>query len=99
MNWLKRLPGFQRSPPGLEWVLLRLMPAVLAAGTFLPALAALAARYLMTGATDAELERSILLFDFGMIGVVILVWTLAATVTMLCHCVAHEEPSLRRRWI
>ena len=38
MNWLRKLPGYQRTPAGFEWRLLRLMPSVWLAGTVLPAL-------------------------------------------------------------
>ena len=48
MDWLQKLPGFQRTPPGLEWRLLRLMPTVCVAGTLLPALMSFGARFLIT---------------------------------------------------
>ena len=40
MNWLTKLPGYQRTPYGFEWRLLRMMPHVLLAGTVLPLLMA-----------------------------------------------------------
>ena len=84
MNWLRKLPGYQRTPPGFELRLLRLLPTVWLAGTLLPALMAFAARYLLKGSTAAELARNIQLFDYVMIGLVILVWTLVLTVTIGC---------------
>lgn len=84
MNWLRKLPGFQRTPYGLEWRLLRLMPSVCLAGTVLPGLMSLAARFLMSGNSAAELARHLQLFDFLMIGLVIFIWTLALTVTIGC---------------
>jgi len=84
VNWLKKLPGFQRTPHGFEWVLLRLMPKVWAVGTLLPAVMAFAARFVITGRDAAELERHIQLFDFAMIGLVIFIWTLVLTVTIGC---------------
>lgn len=84
MNWLKKLPGFQRTPPGLELRLLRLIPTIWLAGTLLPALMAFAARYLLSGRTAAELARNIQMFDYAMIGLVILNWTLVLTVTIGC---------------
>lgn len=60
------------------------MPTVWLASTLLPALMALAARYLLTGGTAAELARNIQLFDYVMIGLVILSWTLILTVTIGC---------------
>lgn len=84
MNWLQKLPGFQRTPYGLEWRLLRLMPTVCLAGTLLPALMALAARFFIVNGSAAELVRRIQLFDFVMVGLVIFVWTLAVTITIGC---------------
>lgn len=84
MNWLRKLPGYQRTPAGLELRLLRMMPTVWLAGTLLPALMALAARYLLTGNTEAELARNIQMFDYAMIGLVILIWTLVLTITIGC---------------
>jgi hypothetical protein len=84
VNWLRKLPGYRRSPAGLEWRLLRLMPSVWLAGTVLPALAALAARWLITAGAAAEVARRIQLFDYMMIGLVIFLWTLVLTVTIGC---------------
>lgn len=84
MDWFQKLPGFQRTPYGLEWRLLRLMPHVALAGTALPALMALAARYLITGGTPAQVARDLQQFDFMMIGLVIFIWTLVLTVAIGC---------------
>ncbi len=84
MDWLTKLPGFQRTPYGVEWRLLRLMPTFLLAGTLLPALAALAGRFIITGHTAAALARNIQLFDYMLIGLVIFIWTAALTVTIGC---------------
>lgn len=84
MNWLRKLPGFQQTPPGFEWRLLRLMPTVCVAGTLLPALLSFAARFFITADSAAELTRHIQLFDFVMIGLVIFIWTLVVTVTIGC---------------
>ena len=84
MNWLTKLPGFQQTPYGLEWRLLRLMPTVLVAGTALPVLAAYLFRFFITENTAAELARRIQLFDFVMIGLVVFIWTLVLTVTIGC---------------
>lgn len=84
MDWLRKLPGFQQTPYGFEWRLLRLMPTVCVAGTLLPALMSFTARFLMTTGSAAELARRIQLFDFVMIGLVIFIWTLVLTVTIGC---------------
>jgi hypothetical protein len=84
MDWFQKLPGFQRTPYGLEWRILRLMPQAALAGTALPALMAFAARYLIGGNTAAEVARNLQRFDFMMIGLVILIWTLVVTVAIGC---------------
>jgi len=84
MNWLRKLPGFKQTPYGLEWRVLRLMPAALTAGTVLPALMSVAARFFITLGGTAELARKIQLFDFVMIGFVVFIWTLVLTLTIGC---------------
>ena len=64
--------------------MLRLMPTMCLAGTLLPALMAVAARFFIVQGSAAELVRRIQLFDFVMIGLVIFVWTLAVTITIGC---------------
>jgi uncharacterized membrane protein len=84
MNWLRKLPGYQRTPYGFEWRLLRLMPTVCLAGTLLPALMSVAARFFITDGSAAELARKIQIFDYSMIGLVIFIWTLVVVVTIGC---------------
>lgn len=84
MNWLTKLPGFQRTPYGFELRLLRLMPQVLLAGTVLPVLMAALTRVLLTQGSVAEIERQIQTFDFVMMGVVIFIWTAVLTVGIGC---------------
>lgn len=84
MNWLTKLPGFQRTPYGFELRLLRLMPQVLLAGTVLPVLMAALIRFLLTQGSVAEIERQIQTFDFVMMGVVIFIWTAVLTVGIGC---------------
>lgn len=84
MDWFQKLPGFQRTPYGIEWRILRRMPTVALAGTVLPALMALAARWLIGGATVAEVARNLQRFDYMMIGLVIFLWTLVVTVVIGC---------------
>lgn len=60
------------------------MPTVWLAGTLLPALMALAARWFLVADGAAALARKIQLFDYMMIGLAIFVWTLVLTVTIGC---------------
>lgn len=84
MNWLRKLPGFQSTPYGLEWRVLRLMPRLGLAGTLLPAFLSFVARFLITENNAAALARRLQLFDFAMIGLLAFVWTLIATVSLAC---------------
>ena len=84
MLWLRKLPGYRRSPAGFEWRLLRLMPTVWLAGTLMPAVVALPPCYLLTPGGGADQARHIQLFDYMMIGLAIFVWTLVLTVTIGC---------------
>ena len=84
MDWLRKLPGYRRAPAGLEWRILRLVPTIWLAGTVLPALAALSARWWMVAGTPAALARQIQMFDYMMIGLAIFIWTLVLTVTIGC---------------
>ncbi len=84
MNWLRKLPGFQTTPHGFEWVLLRLMPKVWLVGTLLPGFMALVARFFITAGNAAERARHVQMFDFAMVGLVIFIWTLVLTLTIGC---------------
>lgn len=84
MHWLNKLPGFQRSASGLEWVLWKRMPHIAAAGTLLPLLAiGLAYLGLPESPSPAEL-RSFTLLQYTVLGVVVLHWTLVLTVAIGC---------------
>lgn len=84
MNWLRKLPGYRRTPYGKEWQALRMMPTVCLAGTVLPGVVALSARWWMTGDNAAELVRRLQMFDYAMLGLAIFIWTLALTVSIGC---------------
>jgi hypothetical protein len=87
MNWFNKLPGFQRTPYGFEWRLLRMMPNVLLAGTLIPFVMALLARLFFNAGSPANIERNIQTFDFVMVGLVIFVWTAVLTLAIACFIV------------
>lgn len=84
MAWLNKLPGYQRTPYGFEWRLLKLLPQILLAGTVLPAVMAGLARFVFTQGSASEMERSLQTFDFVMVGMAIFVWTAGLTVGIGC---------------
>ncbi len=84
MDWLKRLPGFTRSAPGLEWAVWKKLPWIALVGTALPAvlmgLAWLAAPETASPASERELTQWL----YIAIGVVVLHWTLVLTAAIAC---------------
>ena len=57
-NWFKRLPGSRREAPGLEWRLLRRLPALALVGSLLPAIYALGVRVFDADAVDEAAAAS-----------------------------------------
>ncbi len=84
MNWLNKLPGFQRSESGLEWKLWRRLPLIWLVGSALPALVALTAWLGAPEAPDGTAHRALTQLYYTLIGVVVLHWTLVFTVAIGC---------------
>lgn len=84
MPWLRRLPGFERTAPGLEWALWRRLPAVLAWGTLLPALLAGALWLATPETTQSVADRDQWLLIYRLIGVIVLHWTGVFTLAIGC---------------
>ena len=83
-RWLQKLPGFQRSPAGLEWTLWKRLPAILGWGTALPVLLAVAWHLASPDVPTPAQERSLLLVDYVVAGVVVLHWTVVLTLAIGC---------------
>lgn len=80
MSVFRRLPGFQRSPAGLEWWLLRRMPLIAVAGTILPILCVMPA-HLAAGGVGTKLATTI---GIALVSVLVLHWTAVFTVALAC---------------
>lgn len=88
MTAFRRLPGFTRSAPGLEHRIWRRLPAVLLWGTLLPGLVAALAHALAPAAPDPGVaDSALLLWDFRLLGAVVLHWTVVLTVGIGCFIV------------
>ena len=70
MDYFRKLPGFRRSPSGLEWLVLKKLPLTLSLGTALPA----AFLWILhaSGMIDKALYDRILIMT---VSLVILFWT------------------------
>lgn len=77
---LNRLPGFRRSPAGLEWRLLRQAPRIAVVGTLAPILVANVV-WLAADAPDAKLATSLAI---AVAGVLALHWTVVFTGALAC---------------
>ena len=84
MSALNRLPGFQRSPPGLEWALFKRLPAILVLGTALPIGVMIALWWPAPVPPSAAEERDLLVLTYQLIGLLVLHWTLVFTVAIGC---------------
>jgi hypothetical protein len=80
MNWFKILPGFQKSPPGLERVILRRLPGLFLGGTAALILVALLARLWPWAGDAADVHTHLTGLDIWLIALGILHWTVLLTV-------------------
>jgi len=88
MNLFNKLPGFVTSAPGLEQRIWRRLPAILLWGTLLPLGLAGAYRALAPAVPESGASNGAqLLWDYTMVGVVSLHWTLVLTVALGCFIV------------
>jgi hypothetical protein len=87
MNWLNNLPGFKRSPAGREWRLWKRLPFILGLGTAVPMLAAGVFWCASPGEPSAAEAGNLMLLIYGLIGVVVLHWTLVFTLAIGCAIV------------
>lgn len=76
MNLFNRLPGFTRTPPGQERLILRWLPRTLLFGTLLLAIPSLWARLLVS----ADDPMAVTTTDIYVISLIILHWTVVLTV-------------------
>jgi hypothetical protein len=84
MEWFNKIKGGHRSPPGLEWKLLRKMPRIFVVGTLLPALAVLALHYYPWSGNEREVNATLGMLDYIALGVVVVHWATVLTVTIGC---------------
>ena len=79
MTPFTQLPGFTRSPPGLERAILRRLPGVLVLGTLASALPSLVARLIPLQGSAVEVATLITTIDIYGISLAILHWTVVST--------------------
>lgn len=82
MSMFNILPGFQKSPAGLERKILKRLPRITWAGTLLIGALALLMRMLPWSGSEAEVWTRIHTIDIYLIGLVVLHWTVVLTVAI-----------------
>ena len=82
MSMFNVLPGFQKTPAGLERKILQRLPRITWAGTLLFGALALLVRTLPWSGSEAEVWTRIHTIDIYLIGLVILHWTVVLTVAI-----------------
>jgi len=87
MNCFRKLPGFTRTPAGLETRVLRKLPAIAVFGTLALALPSLIVRVLEWGDVSHAALTRIGMVDIYVTGVVVLHWTVAFTAAIFAFIV------------
>ena len=87
MNLFNRLPGFVRTPPGVERQLLRRIPRLLAAGSLVLAVPSLAVRVIGFIADSPVAATEIMRVDIFAIALLIFWWTLLPTLAIAAFIV------------
>ena len=82
MQLFNILPGFQKSPPGLERIILRRLPAVLWQGTALLLLCGLAVQFWPWSGTEAAVFTRVTTAHIWLISLLVLHWTAVLTVAI-----------------
>jgi hypothetical protein len=85
VSLLRRLPGYRRAPAGLEWAVLRRLPGVTLAGTFVPVAAALFVT--LYAGDDPAGERLVTTTWIVVASALVLHWTAMFTLALACAIV------------
>ena len=84
MSLFRKLPGFERSPPGLERRILGQLPNALMAGTAIPLFCYLFAWYTPSPAAGTSVDKYLADVAILATAVVVTVWTAVFTLAIGC---------------
>jgi len=87
MHYLRKLPNSRRSPPGLEVSILRKLPTVTLASTFIPLACYVIAALYPDPAPGADAEKYLTGVGIAAIATVITAWTAIFTTAIGCAVV------------
>lgn len=84
MRWLVKNPDSVRAPSGLEWRIWKKLPLIFAVGTLLPLLALGYTYFFLPEPPNGARDPGVMRFEFVMLGVLLVHWTLVLTVGIGC---------------
>lgn len=84
VNWFTKLPGFRRSPAGLEWALWKRLPAAFGWGIALPTIAGLCYWLYLPADRGWAADGHAMLMIYQLIGLVVFIWSLLLAVAVGC---------------
>jgi hypothetical protein len=87
MSAMRRLPGSQKSPPGLEWTILKRLPAVALGTLAVPALWYALAYWFPAPADGESLEKYLTGVGIAAIATAATAWTAVFTLAIGCGIV------------
>ncbi len=87
MTLFNRLPGFSRTPAGMERTVLRALPTMLWSGTLLLSLPSLAIHVWAWLTDNADILQSLMMIDIYGVSAIILHWTVLFTVAIAAFIV------------
>ncbi len=87
MKLLTKLPNSVREAPGLEWAILKKLPATLLFGTLLPLAMSLANRFFPPQGDPTQIAKHVKSVDIMAIATAVTVWTAVLTVAIGCFVV------------
>lgn len=109
MKLLRKLPNSRRNAAGLEWLVLKRLPAALLVGTLLPLAISLVHRLFPPNGTPAEVAKHLKTVDILSMATVATIWMTAFTIAIACCIVvimkgpayvadSYELPDSERPW-
>ncbi|WP_036303537.1 hypothetical protein [Methylotenera sp. L2L1] len=79
MKYLNKLPGFIKTPSGLEWILFKKIPLIFSIGTAIPCIPMLVIYF-----SNNPLSRDLQQVIYQLLGVLFSVWFLIGTIVIGC---------------
>ena len=84
MDWFNKLPGYRRTPAGLEWAIWKRLPAAFGWGTAIPIGVGIVYWLSLPADRSWVEDGAAMLMVYQLIGLAAFIWTLLLTVAIGC---------------